>query len=92
MQVDRAMEKVLELTAPGACKADFQALYGKLRSGQIFGAFNEQDREDIWSRVLSASVDRLIPSLFSFFEDINYLKNVAEGVKRLRLAAQAPLP
>ncbi|ERF71962.1 hypothetical protein EPUS_06521 [Endocarpon pusillum Z07020] len=51
---------------------------------EIFGAFNEQDRGDIWSRVLSASADRLIPSLFSFFEDINYLKNVAEGVKSRR--------
>ncbi|TAQ83758.1 hypothetical protein B7494_g7918 [Chlorociboria aeruginascens] len=73
-KVDRATVKALELTAPGACKADFHALYGKLRSGQIFGAFDEQDREDIWSRLLSASVDSLIPSLFSFFEDLNYLK------------------
>jgi hypothetical protein len=33
--------------------------------------------------VLSATVNRLVPSLFSFFEDLNYLKNVANGVKRL---------
>jgi hypothetical protein len=39
--------KTLELTAPGAYKADFHALYSKLRSGQIFGAFDEQDRKDI---------------------------------------------
>jgi hypothetical protein len=82
-KVDRATVKALELTAPGACRADFQALYGKVRSGQILGAFSERDREDIWSRVLSATVDRLVPSLFSFFEDLNYLKNVADGVKRL---------
>jgi hypothetical protein len=82
-KVDRATVKAFELTAPGACRADFQALYGKVRSGQILGAFSERDREDIWSRVLSATVDRLVPSLFSFFEDLNYLKNVADGVKRL---------
>jgi hypothetical protein len=82
-RVDRATVKALELTAPGACRADFQALYGKVRSGQILGAFSERDREDIWSRVLSATVDRLVPSLFSYFEDFNYLKNVADGVKRL---------
>jgi hypothetical protein len=73
-KVDRATVKALELTAPGACRADFQALYGKVRSGQILGAFSERDREDIWTRVLSATVDRLVPSLFSFFEDLNYLK------------------
>ncbi|KAH8799664.1 hypothetical protein F5884DRAFT_758143 [Xylogone sp. PMI_703] len=82
-KVDRPTVKGLELTAPGACKADFEDLYGKVQSGKIFGAFDEQDREDLWRRVLSASVDRLIPSLFSFFEDLNYLKNVADCVKRL---------
>jgi Protein of unknown function (DUF3723) len=82
-KVDRPTVKALELTAPGACRADFEALYGKLRKGQIFGAFDEQGREDIWGRVLSASTDRLIPSLFGFFEDLNYLKNVADCMKRL---------
>jgi hypothetical protein len=82
-KMDRSTVKALELTAPGACRADFQALYGKVRSGQILGAFSERDREDIWDRVLSATVDCLVPSLFSFFEDLNYLKNVADGVKRL---------
>ncbi|KAG9228035.1 hypothetical protein BJ875DRAFT_447230 [Amylocarpus encephaloides] len=88
-KVDRA------LTALGACRADFQALYGKVRSGQILGAFRERDREDIWSMVLSASVDRFIASLFSFFQDLNYPKNVADFVKRLirsRLVAQSTLP
>ncbi len=82
-KVDRATVKALELTALGACKADFQALYGKVQSGQIFGVFHEQDCEDIWSRVLSASTNCLIPSLFSFFEDLKYLKNVADSVKQL---------
>ncbi len=86
-KVDQAMVKALELTALGACRADFQDLYGKLWDGQIFGAFDEQDHEDIWGRVLSASTDHLIPSLFSFFDDINYLKNVADYMKQLFLVS-----
>jgi len=46
-KVDRPIVKALELTAPGACRADFQDLYSKLRDGQIFGAFDKQEREDI---------------------------------------------
>ena len=82
-KVDRPTVMALELTAPGACSADARALYGQLRRGQIFGNFNEQDREVIWSEVLSVSTDRLIPSFFSFFEDLNYLQGPANCVKRL---------
>ncbi|KAH7111054.1 hypothetical protein B0J11DRAFT_473541 [Dendryphion nanum] len=82
-KVDRATVKALELTAPGACRTDFKALIGKVRRGQILGAFSEGDREAIWSRVLSATIDRLVPSLFSFFEDLNYLRIIADSVKQL---------
>src|SRR5438045_8324504 len=82
-KVDRATVKALELTAPGACRADAEVLYGKLRTGQIFGAFDEQEREAIWIEVLRVSTDYLIPSLYSFFEDLNYLKGIADCVKRL---------
>ncbi|KAH7111262.1 hypothetical protein B0J11DRAFT_598641 [Dendryphion nanum] len=82
-KLDRATVKALELTAPGACRTDFKALIGKVRRGQILGAFSEGDREAIWSRVLSATVDRLVPSLFSFFEDLNYLRITANSVKQL---------
>ena len=40
-KVDRLMVKALELTVLGAFKADFEALYSKLRDGQIFSAFNK---------------------------------------------------
>ena len=82
-KVDRATVKALELTAPGACKADRDALYGQLKSGTIFGAFHEGDREEIWSNVLSVSTNRLIPSLFSFFQDVHYLEEPANCVKML---------
>jgi hypothetical protein len=82
-KLTRADVKALELTAPGACRADAATLYGQVRSGRIFGAFDEQEREAIWNEVLRVSRDCLIPSLFSFFEDLNYLKAIADCVKRL---------
>src|SRR2546423_158679 len=82
-KVDPETVKALELTAPGACEVDRQRLCGQIRSGKIFGAFDNQDREAIWRKVLEVSTDRLIPSLFSFFEDQNYLQVLVECVRRL---------
>ena len=82
-KLDSITIKAIELTAPGACSRDAAILYNKLKKGQIFGAFNEQEREEIWGRVLAVSQGRLIPSLFSFFKDLNYLQGPAECMKRL---------
>ena len=83
-KVDRVTVKALECKAPGACRADRESLHRQVRSGKIFGAFTDQEREVIWRRVLAASTDRLIPSLFSFFEDsVNYLQGPAECIKTL---------
>ncbi|KAG9767157.1 hypothetical protein KCU88_g7485, partial [Aureobasidium melanogenum] len=75
--------KELEGTAPGACRADARDLYRKLKAGKIFGAFNDQDREKIWAEVCRRTKDRLVPSFFTFFEDLNWLKGPADCVKRL---------
>lgn len=83
MKVNRADVKALELKAPGACTADRVSLYGQLRAGKILSAFTDQEREIIWTRILSASTDRLIPSLSSFFADVNYLQGPASCVKLL---------
>ena len=69
----RVNMKALENTAPGACRANAAELYGQVREGLVFSAFDEQEQEAIWQEVLSASRDRLIPSLSSFFKDLNYL-------------------
>ncbi|KAF2806322.1 uncharacterized protein BDZ99DRAFT_479590 [Mytilinidion resinicola] len=55
----------------------------KMRSDKIFSAFTDQEREVIWTDILSASVDRLISSLSSFFTDVNYLEDPADRVKTL---------
>jgi hypothetical protein len=82
-KADQATVKALELTAPGACRADARSLYGKLQSGQILGAFSHHEREAIWPVILSCSADCLIPSFYGFFEDLNYLKGPVDCVMRL---------
>lgn len=75
--------KALKNTTPGACRANAAKLYGQVQEGLIFGAFDKQEQEAIWQEVLSASRDRLIPSLSSFFKDFNYLQQVSDCVKQL---------
>lgn len=82
-KVDENSVKEFEGTAPGACRADARDLYKKLKAGKIFGAFNDQDREKIWAEVCRRTKDRLVPSFFTFFEDLNWLKGPADCVKRL---------
>ena len=83
LKVSRADVKALELKAPGACRSDRLSLYAQLREGKIFGAFTDQEREAVWTNILSETTDRLIPSLSSFFADVNYLKGPADCVKAL---------
>ncbi len=73
--------KALELKAPRLSTLDAKVLRGQVLGGEIFGAFSEQERVAIWGRL--QAVDRLIPSLFTFFEDVKYLEACANCVKRL---------
>ncbi|CCD42643.1 hypothetical protein BofuT4_P074450.1 [Botrytis cinerea T4] len=73
--------KSLELKAPGYSTHDAQILKGELLSGQIFSNFNQQEREAIWGEL--QSIDFLVPSLFTFFEDLKYLSACADSLKRL---------
>jgi hypothetical protein len=43
--------------------------------------FSQEEREAIWSEL--RSIDYLIPSLFTFFEDLKYLRACADCLKRL---------
>lgn len=71
----------LELTAPGVSSSDAERLRGQVRGGNIFGAFNDQERELILTNLLS--LDGLIPSLYTFFRDLQYLQACVDCVKRL---------
>ncbi|TGO07234.1 hypothetical protein BTUL_0306g00130 [Botrytis tulipae] len=73
--------KSLELKAPGYSTQDAQVLKGELLSGQIFSNFNQLEREAIWGEL--QSIDFLVPSLFTLFEDLKYLGACADSLKRL---------
>ncbi len=73
--------EALELRAPRYSRQDAQFLQGQLLSGQIFGAFSREEREEIWGEL--RSIDGLIPSLFTFFEDLKYLSACSDCLKRL---------
>jgi hypothetical protein len=86
LMVDEATVKFLELKAPGVSVLDANAVHGKLLTGKIFNRFSDTDRSNIWMRM--QNVEGLIPSLYSFFEDIKYLEVCADCVKRLVTLSQ----
>lgn len=82
-RLDTTSVRALELRAPGACEEDARALYGRVSCGEILSSFSNEERQVIWSKICSATVDNLVPSLYGFFEDLKHLKVVADSVKRL---------
>ena len=62
---------------------DRKRLYSQLSSGHIFGTFSESEREQIWERVCIVSQECLIPTLFTFFEDMKFLGSAVACMRRL---------
>ncbi|CAG8978002.1 hypothetical protein HYALB_00000671 [Hymenoscyphus albidus] len=60
---------------------DAKMLRSQLRAGEIFRAFNDSEREDIWSRL--QMIEGLIPSFYTLFRDVQYLEHCVNCVKRL---------
>ncbi|OBT50791.1 hypothetical protein VE04_09038 [Pseudogymnoascus sp. 24MN13] len=80
-KIDQTTVKALELKAPRASTSDAEFLRIRVRGGEVFSAFDDCERDDIWSRI--ECVEGLIPSLATFFKDIGYLERLANCVKRL---------
>ena len=80
-KVDKATVKALELRAPRASTLDAKSLRAQVLGGQVFSAFSDRERASIWDRL--RLVEGLIPSLFTFFQDLLYLQPCANCVKRL---------
>lgn len=80
-KVDEITGTAVELTAPQTSSSDAERLRGQIRGGQVFGAFDDQEREHILTKLLL--VDGLIPSLHTFFRDLQYLQACVDCVKRL---------
>lgn len=82
-KVTRADIAALQLTAPGAFTSEAVALRGRVEGGDVFQAFNSDERKEIWSRICSKTKNSLVPSLFQFFENLKYLKGPADCMKML---------
>ncbi|KAH6721992.1 hypothetical protein BKA61DRAFT_451319, partial [Leptodontidium sp. MPI-SDFR-AT-0119] len=80
-RIDTATVQALQMRAPRASTTDAKILQSQLRAGEIFSAFDDSEREDIWSKL--SMVEGLIPSLHTFFMDVLYLENCVNCVKRL---------
>ena len=81
MKIDPHTVKKLELMAPGVSRADARTVRGWVISGEVLGAFSETERSQMWERM--QQFDSLIPSLHTFFRDMDYLESCADAVKRL---------
>ncbi|KAH7065100.1 hypothetical protein B0J12DRAFT_561719 [Macrophomina phaseolina] len=80
--VDRLTVERLDLLAPAASERDSKIIENLFRSGEIFGQVsNEAVRGRIKSNLSSVQV--LIPTLRSFFENLKYLEPCSLILKRL---------
>ncbi|KAG4276902.1 hypothetical protein FPRO04_14216 [Fusarium proliferatum] len=80
--VDRQTVELLQLRAPGYSSHDALVVSKGIREGTIFPAIGHQStRKRIWMNL--KSLPCLIPSLYSFFEDLKYLHPPAKVVRQL---------
>ncbi|KAL4918124.1 hypothetical protein BDW62DRAFT_182428 [Aspergillus aurantiobrunneus] len=83
-RIDLHTVDTLQLYAPRASTVDRKTVKGKILSGEAFSNFSRTERATIWKNLRSqAACDGIIPSLHTFFRDINYLELCANAVKRL---------
>lgn len=80
-RLDHITVKALERKAPGASVTDLAFLHSKVQRGAMFHAFDEQERNTIL-HVLQ-SIDGLVPSFDTFFEDFKYLQIWGQCAKTL---------
>ncbi|KAF4446547.1 Intracellular protein transport protein USO1 [Fusarium austroafricanum] len=81
-RVDRQTIELLQLRAPGYSSHDASVVSKNFREGTIFSAIRHQGtRKSIWRNL--QSLPCLIPSLYSFFEDLKYLQPPAKVVRQL---------
>lgn len=73
----------VQLTAPGANHGDWRALEGDADAGRVFGDFTAHERRTLLQNLRRATAHCTVPSLYSFFEDIKYLRGPAGCMRRL---------
>ncbi|KAK3933677.1 hypothetical protein QBC46DRAFT_222825, partial [Diplogelasinospora grovesii] len=80
-KVDPVTVKAVEGRCPKYSKLDAEEIRSRLERGSIFAAFSSEEREEIWNSLLS--VDHLMPSLFTFLQDLHFLQHCADSMKHL---------
>ena len=81
-RTDRGTVSMLQLKAPGLSREDLAALEKPFQAGTIFPAITDgHHRREIWNNLQNQK--RLIPSLWSLFEDAKFLKGPAKIMRRL---------
>lgn len=80
-RVDHATIKTLDSRNPRYCPADRNLLQPMFDSGQVFRRFSPDMRHEIWQRLVGRP--DLVPTLFSFFHNLKYLKALATCLKTL---------
>lgn len=79
---DQATVEALQLRAPRVSEADSRVLRRLLEDGDIFPTASSEERTIVWNNL--QTVDNLIPSLYTFFVDVNYLKDCrSKGMEKL---------
>jgi hypothetical protein len=80
--VDRMTVENLQLRAPGTSDRDLSAVEKVFKAKALFpGIEDERNRLVIWEKLKTFTY--LIPSMYTLFEDIKYLKAPANALKRL---------
>ncbi|KAH6645739.1 hypothetical protein BKA67DRAFT_527046, partial [Truncatella angustata] len=74
-RIDTETVKQIQLRCPRYSSRDAQFLKSHVEKGTLFPSFSDAERRTIWSELLS--VDTIIPSLYTFFEDFKYLESCA---------------
>ncbi|KAH6972699.1 hypothetical protein EDB80DRAFT_596082 [Ilyonectria destructans] len=75
--------RTLDGTAPGANEAERIRLEALVTSGQILGPFNDTERKGIWGNICSNTTDCVVPTLWGFFSNLNYIRPIASCLERL---------
>lgn len=76
-RLDRPSILALQLKAPGACEKEARGLEFRINSDEILTRLTALEKKEIWDKLCKATVDCLVPSLYSFFEDLKYLADAS---------------
>ncbi|PTB40387.1 hypothetical protein M441DRAFT_459700 [Trichoderma asperellum CBS 433.97] len=87
-KADEALDKIdiedvqaLELRCPQLCSRDAEDILKMINDGHIFRAFNQEERESIKHIILS--IDYVIPSIGTFFQDVHLLEMCAASMRHI---------